>query len=161
MWSTVFPYKWAYPGDKYVKWVGITVLNFGADRKWRNPGPLIDKRVRASKKFTKRPIIISELATAYEGGNKASWLKSAYVGSYKKHPKIKAIMYLDTDEPACHGTPAGLAPGQAGRRLRAGDVPVDRVTGQVQGHSSSRPPVLRAQAGRLPPRAQGSLQPRT
>ena len=48
MWSTVFPYKWAYPGDKYVKFVGITVLNFGADRSWRTPGPLIDKRVVAS-----------------------------------------------------------------------------------------------------------------
>ena len=99
MWSTVFPYKWAYPGDKYVKFVGITVLNFGADRSWRTPGPLIDKRVVASAKFTKRPIIIAELATAYLGGDKAKWLKQAYKGSYEKHPSIWGIMYLDTDEP--------------------------------------------------------------
>jgi hypothetical protein len=99
VWSTVFPYKWAYPGDKYVKYVGLTVLNFGANRKWRDPGPLIDKRVRASKRITTRPIIIAELATDYLGGNKANWLKQAYVGSYKKHPSIWAIMYLDTDEP--------------------------------------------------------------
>ena len=99
MWSTVFPYKWAYPGDKYVKFVGITVLNFGADRSWRTPGPLIDKRVVASAKFTKRPIIIAEMATAYLGGDKAQWLKQAYKGSYEKHPSIWGIMYLDTDEP--------------------------------------------------------------
>ena len=99
VWSTVFPYKWAYPGDKYVRFVGLTVLNFGANRRWRNPGPLIDKRVRATTRITKRPIMIAELATDYLGGDKAAWLKSAYLGSYKKHPKLWAIMYLDTDEP--------------------------------------------------------------
>ena len=72
VWSTVFPYKWAYPGDKYVEFVGLTVLNFGANRRWRNPGPLIDKRVGASTRITKRPIIIAELATDYLGGDKAA-----------------------------------------------------------------------------------------
>jgi hypothetical protein len=75
------------------------VLNFGANRSWRDPGPLIEKRVRASLKITKRPIIIAELATDYLGGDKASWLKQAYQLSYRKYPKIRAIMYLDTDEP--------------------------------------------------------------
>ena len=51
VWSTVFPYKWAYPGDRYVKLVGLTVLNFGENRRWRDPGPLIDKRVKASKRI--------------------------------------------------------------------------------------------------------------
>jgi hypothetical protein len=99
VWSTVFPYKWAYPGDRYVKLVGLTVLNFGENRRWRNPGPLIDKRVKASKRITARPILIAELATDYLGGDKARWLKQAYQGSYEKHPSIWAIMYLDTDEP--------------------------------------------------------------
>ena len=95
----MFPYKWAYPGDRYVKFVGLTVLNFGANRTWRDPGPLIDKRVRASRQITTRPILIAELATDYLGGDKARWLKQAYEGSYEKHPSIWAIMYLDTDEP--------------------------------------------------------------
>ena len=99
IWSTVFPYKWAYPGDKYISFVGVTVLNFGADRRWRMPAPLIDKRVRAAKKFTKKPIIIAEMATHYLGGDKAQWLKQAYKVSYENHPKVRAIMYLDTDEP--------------------------------------------------------------
>ena len=99
LWSTVFPYKWAYPGDRFVKYVGVTVLNFGADRSWRYPGSLIAKRVRASLKITQRPIIIAEMATAYLGGDKASWLKQAYKQSYERFPKIWGIMYLDTDEP--------------------------------------------------------------
>jgi hypothetical protein len=99
VWSTVFPYQWAYPGDRYVRYVGLTVLNFGANRRWRDPGPLIEKRVRASSRITGRPIIIAELATDYLGGDKARWLKQAYVGSYKRYPSIWAIMYLDTDIP--------------------------------------------------------------
>jgi hypothetical protein len=109
-WSTVFPYKWAYPGDKYVKFVGITVLNFGEHpkvrggvRAWREPEPLIRKRVEAAAKFTKRPIIIAEMATGYEGGDKALWLKKAYKVSYERFPKIRGIMYLDTDQPATSG----------------------------------------------------------
>jgi hypothetical protein len=99
IWSTVFPYKWAFPGDQYVDYVGVTVLNFGSDRSWRYPGPLIAKRVRASAKITKKPIIIAEMATAYLGGDKAGWLKQAYKQSYENHPKIRGIMYLDTDVP--------------------------------------------------------------
>lgn len=99
VWSTVFPYGWGYPGDRYVRYVGLTVLNFGANRKWREPGPLIAKKVGASLRITKRPIIITELATDYLGGDKAQWLKQAYELSYRKHPKVQAIMYLDTDEP--------------------------------------------------------------
>ena len=99
VWSTVFPYRWAYPGDKYVRFVGLTMLNYGEDRRWRDAGPLIDKRVKASVQITQRPIIIAELATAYLGGDKARWLKQAYERAYEKHPKVWAIMYLDTDEP--------------------------------------------------------------
>jgi hypothetical protein len=100
MWSTVFPYKWAYPGDQYVDYVGVTVLNFGSPpRQWKDPEPLIDKRVEASKKITSKPIIIAEMATGYEGGDKANWLHRAYSRAYEKHRKIKAIVYLDTDEP--------------------------------------------------------------
>jgi hypothetical protein len=99
VWSTVFPYRWAYPGDRYVRFVGLTMLNYGADRRWRNPGPLLDKRVIASTQITTRPIILAELATAYLGGDKAQWLKQAYERAYEKHPAVWAIMYLDTDEP--------------------------------------------------------------
>jgi hypothetical protein len=86
VWSTVFPYSWGYPGDRYVRYVGLTVLNFGANRKWREPGPLIAKKVGASLKITKRPIIITELATDYLGGDKAQWLRQA-TSSYRSTPR--------------------------------------------------------------------------
>ena len=66
------------------------------------------------------------MATAYVGGDKASWLKQAYNRSYEKHPKIKAIVYLDTDEPFITAATAGLATRQAGRRLGPADVPEHR-----------------------------------
>ncbi len=68
-----------------MRFIGLTVLNFGANRRWRDPGPLIDKRVKASKRITARPILIAELATDDLGGDKARWLKQAYEGSHKKY----------------------------------------------------------------------------
>ena len=34
-----------------------------------------------------------------QNGNKAKWLKKGYNGVYRKWNKIKAIMYLDSNEP--------------------------------------------------------------
>jgi hypothetical protein len=99
MWATVWPKEWAYPGDRYVDYVGITVLNFGAQRRWKSAEELLRNRVRASLLFTKKPIFVAEMASHYRGGDKARWLKEGYVKAYRKHPKVAAIMYLDTDEP--------------------------------------------------------------
>jgi hypothetical protein len=98
MWSQVYPYQSLYPGDRYVSYVGVTVLNFGSDRKWRAPGPMIDVRAGDAARFGK-PIFVAELASHFRGGDKASWLRNAYSLAYRKHPRIKGIMYLDTDEP--------------------------------------------------------------
>ena len=99
LWANVWPFAWAYPGDKFVDYVGVTVLNFGSDRKWKPAKGLIDKRGAASRAFTRRPVIVAELGTHWKGGDKGAWIREAYMRSYKKHPYIKGITYLETDEP--------------------------------------------------------------
>jgi hypothetical protein len=99
MWSQVGPAKFAYPGDKWIDYIGVTVLNFGADRYWKNPKSAVDKMARLSRRFTKKPVIFAEVASHYKGGNKAEWIKKAYNRAYNKHPYVKALVYLDTDEP--------------------------------------------------------------
>ena len=103
MWSNIYPVAWAYPGDKVVDYVGITILNWGAYRKWKSMPAITRGRVTNTLKFTKKPIILAEVASHYQGGNKARWIKSGYLTVYKRHPKVKAIMYLDTDEPHLAG----------------------------------------------------------
>ena len=99
MWSNVYPFAWAYPGNKVVDYVGITILNFGAQRKWKPMRPMVDKRVEQSLKFTKKPIILAEVASHYKRGSKAKWIRNGYLKAYRRQPKVEAIMYLDTNQP--------------------------------------------------------------
>lgn len=99
MWSQVYPHQSAYPGDKYVSFVGVTVLNFGEQRVWKDPKATADKMARASRKYTNKPVIFAETGSAHKGGDKAYWIKALYNRAYYKHPYVKGIIYLDTDEP--------------------------------------------------------------
>ena len=142
IWSTVFPYKWAFPGDKYVDYVGVTVLNFGSDRSWRYPGPLIGKRVRASAKFTKKPIIIAEMATAYLGGDKAQLAEAGLQAVLREVAQDRGHHVPRYGPAARHGRAARLAPRQAGRWLRPPDVPVHRLARTLPGSSLVATPGL-------------------
>jgi cellulose synthase (UDP-forming) len=99
IWSNYTPRKGSYPGDKYIDYVGFTVLNFGAQKKWRSMVSVTNDFVRRTKQFSKRPILITEVASHYRGGNKAAWLKLGYVNAYKRHPRVQGILYLDTNVP--------------------------------------------------------------
>ena len=108
MWANVYPFAWAYPGDRYVDYVGLTILNFGTSRESREWTPakgMLDTRVRAAAHFSSRPVIVAEMATDHQGGNKAKWLTEAYNHAYRKLPRVQGIMYLDTDEPVRDGQP--------------------------------------------------------
>ena len=96
VWSNYVPRKGSYPGDRYVDYVGVTILNFGSAKKWRSMPGLVNSAVKAAKSFSKRPIMLSEVASNHRGGNKATWLKNGYLNTYKKQPRVKAILYLDT-----------------------------------------------------------------
>jgi hypothetical protein len=90
----------------------------------------VDQVVRLTRRFTRKPIILSEVASGAKGGNKAGWLRTGYVQTYNRYPQVKGIMYLDTDQPHIgRGHPdwrlikpedgATLADGSAVRSYRA------------------------------------------
>jgi len=96
LWSHVYPRDWAYPGDRYVDYVGITLLNPGntGTKRWKTPNEVLDRKVKLSLKITNKPIIGAEVGTGYLGGDKGKWVEALYKRAYWKHPKVKAIVYL-------------------------------------------------------------------
>jgi hypothetical protein len=100
LWSHLKPREKAYPGDAYVDYVGFTVLNFGKfpRHNWRTMKNQVRARVAMAAKFTKKPIILPEVASGHRGGNKARWLKSGYLDAYQLR-RIKGIVYLDSNQP--------------------------------------------------------------
>jgi hypothetical protein len=69
----------AYPGDKYVDWIGIDGYNWGTTQDWSEWQAfkyLFRDQVRKSKKlWPDKPIMIAEFASATKGGDKAAWIR--------------------------------------------------------------------------------------
>ena len=101
------PYKAFYPGHRYVQFVGFSSFNWGnhfPTRKWTPMARSVSHPMKNFKQFTKKPVIIAELATNDQGGptgvpsvDKPEWIINGYQAVYSKYPNIKAIVYLHED----------------------------------------------------------------
>lgn len=86
-----------YPSGDYVDMVGLTVLNFGTgkpDSTWRSFGELYgiqQSRVLAYDK----PVIITELGTAEQGGDKGEWIAAIGDDIEQRYPEIQALVWLN------------------------------------------------------------------
>lgn len=96
------PYKKFYPGNKHVQYAGFSNFNWGSQGSWTPMAKGISNVMRWLNKFTKKPVIIAELGSNKYGGptgntnvDKPTWIKSGYKATYKKYPRIKAIVYLN------------------------------------------------------------------
>jgi hypothetical protein len=47
--------------------------------------------------FTRKPVIVAELATNKDGGDKPAWIENGYPAVYNKFSRIKGINYLNVD----------------------------------------------------------------
>ena len=120
----------AYPGDRYVDWVGIDGYNWGFGPSWDPTGDrwgsfdatfsaAYDK-VRAIA--PRRPVMLGEFASTEDGGDKAAWLaemdERLRSGAY---PDLKLLTYFDTfkEEPwSAESSPAARAAFVAWARKR-------------------------------------------
>ena len=95
------PYKKWFPGNSYVDYAGLTGFNWGGyhGRKWVSMVKAYTQPMKKFKQFTSKPIIVAETASSHKNGNKAKWIKKGYVAVHERWPRIKGILYLDSDEP--------------------------------------------------------------
>lgn len=85
-----------YPGDAYVDWIGFDGYNFGTSQTWSNWVSFFDIYYPLYNKFQSynKPIMIAEYASVENGGNKADWIRLAYIYTRFSFPKIKAITWF-------------------------------------------------------------------
>jgi beta-mannanase len=128
LWSAIWLDQWAsqyYPGDDVVDMVGTTTLNHGTGAdvswaKWRTFDDLFSGQYQAALKWGK-PVLITEMATAEQGGSKAAWLRDAFASIRQKYTLVAGVLVLemvaDRDYPAINwsvsSSPASLAAFQA------------------------------------------------
>jgi hypothetical protein len=104
LWSNFLPKAKSYPGDKIVDYVGATVMNYGNSGTsgkygWTSLPNRTKRVVQLTREFTRKPIFLAEVGSNQKGGDKATWIRSGYHKVFERYRPVKAIMYLDTDEP--------------------------------------------------------------
>ena len=128
LWSAMWLDQWAsqyYPGDDVVDLVGTTVLNHGTVpttpwAQWRTFDDLFGGQYKTAIQWNK-PIVLTELATAEQGGDKAAWMRDCFTSLQPKYPLVQGMLLFEvqsdrewpTIDWSVASSPAGLAAFQA------------------------------------------------
>jgi hypothetical protein len=102
LWSAMWLNGWAsdyYPGGDVVDFVGTTVLNHGTGAtaewaQWRTFYELFVGQYQAALQWNK-PIIITEVATAEQGGDKAAWIRECFGSLKTDYPLVQGVLLLE------------------------------------------------------------------
>ena len=105
LWSAMWLDQWAhlyYPGDEYVDLVGTTVLNHGVVPSltwgtWRTFDELFEKQHEAALQWNK-PLMLTEWATAEQGGDKSAWLRDGLASLETEYPLVEGVVLFELPE---------------------------------------------------------------
>ena len=89
----------AYPGDAYVDVIGMDGYNWGTTRSWSNWqsmgqvfGPTYDSITAWN---TTKPFTIAETASTEFGGDKAAWIRQAYLSDVPNRlPRVQSVVWF-------------------------------------------------------------------
>ena len=102
MWSPhpAYEFKEFYPGDNYVDYIGVGVLNYGniaAWSKWWSFREIFGKYYRKATAYNK-PIMITEFGSLAVGGSRAKWYTDALDSLPMKYPLVKSVLFFHFSE---------------------------------------------------------------
>ncbi|SFK42052.1 glycoside hydrolase family 26 protein [Geodermatophilus ruber] len=90
-----------WPGKRYVDVVGLDGYNWGTSTSWtawQTPQQLFDASLRELRGLAPRtPILISEVASAEAGGDKAAWIR-ALVAHLDAQSDVTGFVWFDHDK---------------------------------------------------------------
>jgi Glycosyl hydrolase family 26 len=86
-----------YPGDAYVDWDGVDVYNGGtavAMGGWLTFSQMFDPTYNEIRRFSTKPLLINEMASAEAGGSKAAWI-TAFFAALHADPAIRGFFWFN------------------------------------------------------------------
>lgn len=99
VWSPHVSMPWLeyyYPGDAYVDWIGVGVLNYGTIASWSrwwSFHQILEKSYPALLSLGK-PVMISEFGTLSDGGNMAEWYRQAFYQLDHHYGRIQGVIFF-------------------------------------------------------------------
>lgn len=88
----------AYPGDAAVDWLAMDGYNWGLtlpNSAWRSLDEVFGGAYDEVGGLGHRPMMISEIACAEQGGSKADWIREGFAGLPKRFPRIQAVCWFN------------------------------------------------------------------
>ncbi|HUP65939.1 MAG TPA: glycosyl hydrolase [Thermoanaerobaculia bacterium] len=100
VWSPHISMPWLeyyYPGDQYVDWIGINLLNYGTVASWSRWWSFhqILEKSYGTLVTLEKPLMISELGTLAVGGDMAEWYRQAFYQLSHHYGSIKAVVLFN------------------------------------------------------------------
>jgi hypothetical protein len=96
------PLAQVYPGDAWVDWVALDGYNWGTSQDWSAWQSLVGvfgQSHNALAALTNKPMMISEVASAEVGGNKATWISRGFLTDLPKRlPRVRAVIWFDENK---------------------------------------------------------------
>jgi hypothetical protein len=104
LWSAMWLHRWAnlyYPGDDVVDYIGTTELNHGTVpdtdwAKWRTFDEMFGPEYEAAAPWNK-PLMLTELASAEQGGDKAQWLRDCFASFETRYPLVVGVLLVEIE----------------------------------------------------------------
>ena len=90
-------FEYYYPGDPYVDWVGLGILNYGNVANWSrwwSFHQILEKSYATLAKFNK-PMMVCELGTLTQGGDIVEWYKQAFYHLEHTYAGIRALVFFN------------------------------------------------------------------
>jgi len=94
------PYDIYYPGDDYVDWIGISVLNYGTVAPWSqwwSFEEVVEKFYTAVDPHEK-PMMLTEFGSLEVGGDRSEWLSDALRSIPGEYPRIHSVVFFHTSD---------------------------------------------------------------
>lgn len=110
-----------YPGNDMVDWIGIDGFNFGNKGEassWRSFSDIFLTSYKYIASTYAKPISLSELASAEEGGSKAEWIKNMLNSALQNQfPLVQELIWFNINKEAdwrINSSPSSLQAFQSG-----------------------------------------------
>lgn len=93
------PFTSYYPGEKWVDWVGLDVINWGSAYPWRTFIEITGDSYRQLRDLTSKPIILAETGSGELGGNKARWVSTMLRENIPHMKQVRAVAFWSKQDP--------------------------------------------------------------
>lgn len=90
-------FEYYYPGEDYVDWVGLGILNYGdvaSWSRWWSFHQILEKSYKTLADLHK-PLMVCELGTLSSGGNMEEWYRQAFYHLDHSYGRIRAIVLFN------------------------------------------------------------------